>query len=100
MKPTSGARPELRSPVHTGRLPAVLHVAEKDSSRAGLDLKGKINISVDGVSEVEPDTTEELIEVLEGLGYKLVDIKKIIPNVNKDQDIGSQVKEALRLMMK
>ena len=28
------------------------------------------------------------------------DIKKVLPNVNKNEEIGNQVKEALRLMMK
>ncbi len=74
-------------------------IGDKVAKQIILDLKGKLNISTDGVNEVQ-DSTEELIEVLEGLGYKLVDIKKILPNVNKDQDISLQVKEALRLMMK
>ena len=75
-------------------------IGDKVAKQIILDLKGKLNINVSGNEELVPDTTEELIEVLEGLGYKLPDIKKILPNVNREQDIGSQVKEALRLMMK
>ena len=75
-------------------------IGDKVAKQIILDLKGKINITVDDSHEVQHDNTEELIEVLEGLGYKLNDIKKILPNVNKEQDIGSQVKEALRLMMR
>lgn len=75
-------------------------IGDKVAKQIILDLKGKLNITVNNSEELVPDTTEELIEVLEGLGYKLPDIKRILPNVNKEQDIGAQVKEALRLMMK
>ena len=43
---------------------------------------------------------DELVEVLKGLGYKPIDIKRILPNINSKDNIESQVKEALRLMLK
>ena len=46
------------------------------------------------------EITDELIEVLKGLGYKPVDIKRILPNLKATDDIEVQVKEALRLMLK
>lgn len=74
-------------------------IGDKVAKQMILDLKGKLNISIDN-TELKTDNSEELIEVLLGLGYKMPDIKRIIPNVNKDEEIGNQVKEALRLMMK
>lgn len=70
-------------------------VGEKLAKQMILDLKGKLSI---GSEKVEEDN--ELIEVLLSLGYKLVDIKKILPNINKDSKIEEQIKEALKLMLK
>lgn len=74
-------------------------IGDKVAKQIILDLKGKLNINIEDV-DVKTDTSEELIEVLLGLGYKMPDIKRILPNINKDVEIGNQVKEALRLMMK
>ena len=75
-------------------------IGDKVAKQIILDLKGKMNISVSDIGTIENDKTDELIEVLLGLGYKMPDIKRILPNVNKEEEIGNQVKEALRLMMK
>ncbi len=74
-------------------------IGDKVAKQIILDLKGKLNMSFSDI-ETKNDTSDELIEVLLGLGYKMPDIKRVIPNVNKDEEIGNQVKEALRLMMK
>jgi len=75
-------------------------IGDKVAKQIILDLKGKINISTNDVSTNTTNNTDELIEVLLGLGYKMPDIKRILPNVNQDEEIGNQVKEALRLLMK
>lgn len=74
-------------------------VGDKVAKQIILDLKGKLNMSFSDI-EIKEDTSDELIEVLLGLGYKMPDIKRVIPNVNKEDEIGNQVKEALKLMMK
>ena len=43
---------------------------------------------------------EELFEVLESLGYKKDEIKKVVNEVPKDLTIEMQVKEALKLLLK
>ncbi len=73
-------------------------IGDKVAKQIILDLKGKLNISVNNTTST--DNTDELIEVLLGLGYKMPDIKRILPNVNKQDEIGNQVKEALKLLMK
>ena len=75
-------------------------IGDKVAKQIILDLKGKINISTNELDTNKVDTTDELIEVLIGLGYKMPDIKRILPNINKEEEIGNQVKEALRLLMK
>ncbi len=70
-------------------------VGEKLARQIILDLKGKLN-----VKEVVDNTNEELIEVLTNLGYKIVDIKKILPKVSSELTIENQIKEALKLMLK
>ena len=49
---------------------------------------------------MEKSYDDELVEVLENLGYKPVDIKKVLPKVNKDKSLEEQIKEALKLMLK
>lgn len=71
-------------------------IGDKVAKQIILDLKGKLNTTVSTKNE----TQDELIEVLKGLGYKQVDINKILPNIKSDLDIETQVKEALKLMLK
>lgn len=70
-------------------------VGEKLARQIILDLKGKFN-----TFEVVKSTDEELVEVLENLGYKLIDIKKVLPKVDKELKLEDQIKEALKLMLK
>lgn len=71
-------------------------IGDKVAKQIILDLKGKLNTTVN----TKDNSYDELIEVLKGLGYKLQDINKILPNIKSDLDIETQVKEALKLMLK
>ena len=64
-----------------------------------LDLKGKLNTINTGLFAKE-DLSNELYEVLVGLGYKQADIKKVLNKVNAELSLEEQVKEALKLMLK
>lgn len=72
-------------------------IGEKVARQIILDLKGKL-----GKHEniINSNNFEELVSVLESLGYKTLDIKKVLPNITIDLKIEDQVKEALRLLMK
>ncbi len=72
-------------------------VGEKVARQIILDLKGKLAKTGDTPSI---GGFEELVSVLEGLGYKTADIKKILPNLNINDEIEVQVKEALKLLLK
>ena len=72
-------------------------VGEKVARQIILDLKGKLAKTSDNPSI---GGFEELVSVLEGLGYKTADIKKILPNLNPADEIEVQVKEALKLLLK
>lgn len=72
-------------------------VGEKLAKQIILDLKGKLNIEVEGN---ESNDNDDLMLVLESLGYKLVEIKKILPNVDRSKSIEEQVKESLKMLMK
>ena len=72
-------------------------IGDKVARQIILDLKGKLAITSDNSSVVGFD---ELVSVLEGLGYKTQDIKKILPNMDGSLPIESQVKEALKLLLK
>ncbi|MBE6160745.1 MAG: Holliday junction branch migration protein RuvA [Firmicutes bacterium] len=71
-------------------------IGDKLARQIVLDLKGKINIESDDKSN---DSFAELIEALEALGYKHADIKKVIPSITEEK-LESQIKEALRLLLK
>ena len=72
-------------------------IGDKLARQIILDLKGKLNTNDNNIVE---DTTEELIEVLRGLGYKDNEIKGIVGKVDTSLSIEKQVKEALKLLLK
>lgn len=72
-------------------------VGEKLAKQIILDLKGKLTISEESGNVSGFD---ELVSVLEGLGYKTADIKKILPSIDANKTIEEQVKEALKLLLK
>ena len=72
-------------------------IGDKLARQIILDLKGKLNTNDNNIVE---DTTEELIEVLRGLGYKDREIKGIVGKVDTSLSIEKQVKEALKLLLK
>ncbi len=72
-------------------------IGEKIAKQIILDLKGKLDVTQeDGAS----DSANELYEVLESLGYKTSEINKVIKNVNMDQSVEMQVKDALKLLLR
>ena len=64
-----------------------------------LDLKGKLGGINTGIFAHE-DSSSELRDVLVGLGYKQIDIKKIIKKVDNTKSLEDQVKDALKLLLK
>lgn len=72
-------------------------IGEKLARQIVLDLKGKLTTNI--VDEVD-NSMEELISVLENLGYKTSEIKKIIPQIDSSKTLEEQVKEALKLLLK
>jgi len=73
-------------------------IGDKVARQIILDLKG--NLASAPSVNVGQSNYEELIEVLKGLGYKPVDIKKILPKINQNLTIEEQIKEALKHMLK
>jgi len=72
-------------------------IGDKVARQIILDLKGKL---VEKQDVNNTNDFEELIEVLKGLGYKPIDIKKVLPKINKNNSIEEQVKESLKLLLK
>ena len=71
-------------------------IGEKVAKQIILDLKGKLTS--------EPNLFQydfkELIEVLESLGYKSNDVKKVIEKIDSSMSLEMQIKEALKLLGK
>ena len=74
-------------------------IGDKVAKQMVLDLKGKLNTIATGLFAKE-DLSNELYEVLSGLGYKQSDIKKVLTKVDAKLSLEDQVKEALKLMLK
>ena len=74
-------------------------IGDKVAKQMILDLKGKLNTINTGLFAKE-DLSDELMEVLTGLGYKQNDIKKVISKVDATKSLEEQVKDALKLMLK
>lgn len=73
-------------------------IGDKVARQIILDLKGKLADSINTSELVS--TMDELVEVLKGLGYKIPDIKKVLPHIDRSKTIEEQIKEALRLLLK
>ena len=71
-------------------------IGEKVARQIILDLKGKLNT----IEKVEETSSDELILALEALGYKTNDIKVVVPKIDNTLNIESQIKEALKLLLK
>lgn len=71
-------------------------IGEKLARQIILDLKGKLV----SLNKEESKVNEELVLVLESLGYKNSDIKKVIIQISNTLPIEEQVKEALKLLLK
>lgn len=73
-------------------------IGDKVARQIILDLKGKLVTS--GNININNNANDELSEALVSLGYKTIDIKKILPSINKDDSIEKQIKEALKLLLR
>ena len=71
-------------------------IGDKIARQIILDLKGKLMVKEDNNIK----GFDELVNVLENLGYKNTDIKKVLPNINSELELEVQIKEALKLLMK
>ena len=107
-----GVGPKIALPILAGSLDGIYDAIERENllyltkfPKVGdkmarqiiLDLKGKL---VKNDTLFTNDGLDELTSVLESLGYKKADIKKILPNVDASLPVEQQVKEALKLLMK
>jgi Holliday junction DNA helicase RuvA len=73
-------------------------IGDKVARQIILDLKGKL-VSTNE-TKVNKKEYDELIDTLKALGYKSADVNKILPNINSENTIEQQVKEALKLLLK
>lgn len=71
-------------------------IGDKVAKQMILDLKGKLGVN----TLVDTPNSDELKEVLQGLGYKNTDIIRVIKQVNMNNSIEDQIKEALKLLLK
>ena len=70
-------------------------IGDKLARQIILDLKGKLAPKAESIN-----ANSELVEVLENLGYKQADIKRVLPHVDFTSPIEKQIKDALKLMLK
>ncbi len=75
-------------------------IGDKLAKQIVLDLKGKLEFIGVGISDDEVETSNELREVLLGLGYKEKELKPVLARVDTSLPIEGQVKDALKLLLK
>lgn len=107
-----GVGPKIALPIIAGSVDAVYDAIERENilyltkfPKVGdkmarqiiLDLKGKLVKNNDLFTN---DGLDELMNVLESLGYKKADIKKILPQIDASNSVEQQVKDALKLLMR
>lgn len=71
-------------------------IGDKVARQIILDLKGKLVSKTNDTKIVD----DELSEALKALGYKQVDINKVLPKIDKNLEIEDKIKEALKLLLK
>ena len=69
-------------------------IGDKVARQIILDLKGKL-VNKDNII----DEDNELIEALKALGYKVPDIKKVLPKVDNSLSIEDKIKQSLKLLL-
>ena len=74
-------------------------IGDKVARQLILDLKGKLNVINTGLFKRE-DHSNELTEALLGLGYKQIDIKKVLNKIDPLLSLEQQIKVALKLLLK
>ena len=74
-------------------------IGDKVAKQMVLDLKGKLNTINTGLFAKE-DLSNELYEVLVGLGYKQADIKRVLNKIDTKLSLENQLKEAIKVMLK
>ena len=72
-------------------------VGDKLAKQIILDLKNKLNIEVD---QSDINNTGDVVLALEALGYKSVDIKRVISQIDASLNVERQIKESLKLLLK
>ena len=73
-------------------------IGEKVAKQMILDLKGKLgDVAVTNLTS--GNNYDELVEVLQSLGYKDKEFKGILPKIDSTLSIEDQVKEALKLLL-
>ena len=70
-------------------------IGDKVARQIILDLKGKL-VNKDEIKVSD----NELKDALMGLGYKVPEINKILPNIDSSLKIEDRIKEALKLLLK
>lgn len=71
-------------------------IGDKVARQIILDLKGKLTTNKSDNLPVNND----LIDALKSLGYKASDINKVVKQVNPSDDLESQIKDALKMLLK
>ncbi len=71
-------------------------IGDKVARQIILDLKGKLVSKEDEYNR----NFDELTEALKSLGYKISDINRVVKQINSNDDIEKQIKEALKLLLK
>ena len=74
--------------------------ARIDKIYANAEIKAMITAFGTGISDGEIDSSNELKDVLIGLGYKEKEIKPVLAKVNISLPIEEQVKDALKLLLR
>lgn len=97
---------QISSAIERGDQAALLvkGIGAKTIAKILIELKGKVNLATaaddtDSQTVTQPvEPVNELTEALLGLGYKLEEVKRILPEVKPDLPFAQQVKQALALI--
>lgn len=88
---------ESRNDAYLRKFPGI---GQKASQQIILDLRGKLNFTLEEFSTKSDSKLDDVEEALVSLGYNKKELKKVLAKLDTSREIGDLIKDALQILAK
>jgi Holliday junction DNA helicase RuvA len=88
---------ESRNDAYLRKFPGI---GQKASQQIILDLRGKLNFTLEEFSTKSNSKLDDVEEALVSLGYNKKELKKVLAKLDTTSEIGDLIKDALQILAK